>query len=108
PASSGRVAEQVDALGGEVSIWAHAIGALFVAEMMPTSGMIERVTALRGVAEAAGGYLVVENWVAQPGLKPWPGDVWGRPGGPLALMQAIKREYDPRRTINPGRFVGGI
>jgi len=46
----------------------------------------------------------VENWPANlAGL-----DVWGRPGGPLALMQSIKKQYDPNGTLNPGRYVGGI
>jgi len=26
----------------------------------------------------------------------------------LALMRALKQEFDPRRTLNPGRFVAGI
>jgi glycolate oxidase FAD binding subunit len=25
-----------------------------------------------------------------------------------ALMSEIKRQFDPKRTLNPGRFVGGI
>lgn len=35
-------------------------------------------------------------------------DVWGDPGSSLALMRAIKAKLDPRRTLNPGRYVGGI
>ena len=34
-------------------------------------------------------------------------DVWGPVKG-LKLMQGIKERFDPRRTLNPGRFVGGI
>ncbi len=26
----------------------------------------------------------------------------------LPLMQAIKHQFDPNRTLNPGRFLGGI
>ena len=35
-------------------------------------------------------------------------DVWGSTSNPLPLMQEIKRQFDPDRLLNPGRFVGGI
>ncbi len=35
-------------------------------------------------------------------------DVWGPPGDGLSLMRRIKREFDPKSTLNPGRFIGGI
>jgi glycolate oxidase FAD binding subunit len=36
-------------------------------------------------------------------------DPWGPvEPGPLALMRALKAEFDARRVLNPGRFVGGL
>jgi len=36
-------------------------------------------------------------------------DPWGVPAGPeLALMRRVKHRFDPARTCNPGRYVGGI
>ena len=36
-------------------------------------------------------------------------DPWGPiAAGPLALMRTLKQEMDPRATLNPGRFVGGL
>jgi glycolate oxidase FAD binding subunit len=35
-------------------------------------------------------------------------DVWGDPGASLALMRALKEKLDPRGTLNPGRYVGGL
>jgi glycolate oxidase FAD binding subunit len=35
-------------------------------------------------------------------------DVWGAPGDSLPLMRAVKKQFDPKNTLNPARFVGGI
>jgi glycolate oxidase FAD binding subunit len=35
-------------------------------------------------------------------------DAWGNAGDALALMKAVKQQLDPKNTLNPGRFVGGI
>ena len=35
-------------------------------------------------------------------------DAWGSPGDALPLMRAVKAQFDPKSTLNPGRFVGGI
>ena len=56
-------------------------------------------------ARAAGGTAIVER--CPPELKSGL-DVWGEVGEPLAIMRRMKGQYDPRGTLNPGRFVGGI
>jgi len=35
-------------------------------------------------------------------------DVWGPDPPTLSLMRAIKRQFDPKGLLNPGRFLGGI
>jgi glycolate oxidase FAD binding subunit len=35
-------------------------------------------------------------------------DAWGSAGDALPLMKAVKQQLDPKNTLNPGRFVGGI
>jgi glycolate oxidase FAD binding subunit len=35
-------------------------------------------------------------------------DCWGSPGDSVSLMRALKFRFDPRGTLNPGRFIGGI
>jgi len=35
-------------------------------------------------------------------------DAWGTAGDTLPLMKAVKQRLDPKNTLNPGRFVGGI
>jgi glycolate oxidase FAD binding subunit len=34
--------------------------------------------------------------------------VWGTAPPDLAMMRAIKQQFDPDLVFNPGRFVGGI
>ena len=35
-------------------------------------------------------------------------EVWGPVGDNFAVMRALKASYDPRRRLNPGRFIGGL
>lgn len=35
-------------------------------------------------------------------------DVWGYAGNTLELMQGIKKQFDSKNLLNPGRFLGGI
>jgi glycolate dehydrogenase FAD-binding subunit len=35
-------------------------------------------------------------------------EAWGEPGNALSLMMRVKQQFDPKGTLNPGRFVGGI
>jgi glycolate oxidase FAD binding subunit len=67
------------------------------------AGAIER---LRGVVAPDDGSVVVERGSAalRAAVDPW-GAV---PAPALELMLSLKQELDPRRTLNPGRFVGGI
>jgi glycolate oxidase FAD binding subunit len=59
---------------------------------------------LRSRLHAHGGSAVV----LQRGALPESIDAWGPPPPAIDLMRAIKREFDPARILNPGRFVGGI
>ncbi len=68
-------------------------------------GVGEAVNQLRTFAQDCGGSLVVTE--APPDVK-GDVDVWGPVGSALLLMQGLKRQFDPKRILNPGRFVGGI
>jgi glycolate oxidase FAD binding subunit len=58
----------------------------------------------RSQLEAAGGSFVVQY--RSPGMPEI--EAWGDPGDALPLMFSVKQQLDPKRTLNPGRFVGGI
>jgi glycolate oxidase FAD binding subunit len=59
---------------------------------------------MRGGLESAGGSLVVVHRAPRSNDL----DVWGEVIDALPLMRAVKRQFDPLGTLNPGRFVGGI
>jgi glycolate oxidase FAD binding subunit len=66
---------------------------------------IQRVLqTLRFQLESAGGSLVIQYRSPEiPEIE-----AWGNPGDVLPLMLSVKQQFDPRKTLNPGRFVGGI
>jgi glycolate oxidase FAD binding subunit len=55
---------------------------------------------LREAMEQNGGSLVI--------LGKTELDAWGSSGDALPLMRAVKAQFDPNNTLNPGRYVGGI
>ena len=63
------------------------------------------VNGLRGMVESVGGYAVVERCPTQAKKRL---DVWGDAGPGLVVMRRLKEQMDPKRLLNPGRFVGGI
>jgi glycolate oxidase FAD binding subunit len=59
---------------------------------------------LRFELEASGGSLAAFQHPADmPSI-----DAWGKSGDALPLMHAVKNQFDPKNTLNPGRFVGGV
>ena len=35
-------------------------------------------------------------------------DIWGKQNESIKIMKNLKKEYDPKNILNPGRFIGGI
>jgi len=71
----------------------------------PDRRMAEAALELREMAGGARGSLLVLD---APSAIKAAVDVWGPVGQVLALMRALKDQFDPTRTLNPGRFVGGL
>jgi len=62
------------------------------------------LSVLRRELEGQGGSLVLFH-----GPEKMPEfDAWGSAGDSLPLQRAVKQRLDPKSTLNPGRFVGGI
>jgi glycolate oxidase FAD binding subunit len=49
-----------------------------------------------------GGQLILER---VPGEVKREVDVWGDVGMTVKMMRSLKEKFDPRRILNPGRFV---
>jgi glycolate oxidase FAD binding subunit len=84
-----------------------ALGSLHVVLADVSAGEAATAIArLRDSVAGFGGHVMV---LAAPRAVRAAVDPWG-PVAPaaLAVMQGMKNEFDPRRTLNPGRFVGGI
>jgi len=95
---------RLDGLGP--TVWAHAgNGVAYAACNAPMES--SAIAAARSEVQALGSNasLVVERC---PTALKTELDVWGEPGPSVALMRAIKAKLDPRNTLNPGRYVGGI
>ena len=58
-----------------------------------------------GLVQRLDGSLVIQRC---PGKFREGIDIWGKIGSSLGIMRRLKKQYDPNRTINPGRFIGGI
>ena len=98
-----------DLLPGEQAVIAGcaALGTLDV--LLPASAIPVAVRLIERVRDAVakvGGHAMLRRAPREirRAIDPWgPVDP-----GPLALMRALRDEFDPRRVLNPGRFVGGL
>jgi glycolate oxidase FAD binding subunit len=97
--------------GTQLSIFCHAGNTVLYAAMegigeRPSlAGLQEGLLNLRTHCHGCGGHMVVEKigYSMKAGF-----DVWGYQAPAVELMRRIKREFDPKGILNPGRFVGGI
>jgi glycolate oxidase FAD binding subunit len=82
----------------------QAFGLAFVLLQGAPSALHAALASLRTECERDAGSLVL---LQRPEAMP-SSDTWGSPGDSLPLMRAVKRQLDPKSTLNPGRFLGGI
>jgi glycolate oxidase FAD binding subunit len=70
------------------------------------AALVDPLEHLRATVSEVGGSVIVERAprAVRERLDPW-GPV---PAPALAVMRAIKAEFDPRGVLNAGRFVGGL
>ena len=86
---------------GHVAFVFYQDGAFQVPEL---DGLADLIEALRSASEQQGVFVVEHAPVA---LKERVG-VWGSLGGSQRIMEMLKYRFDPKGTLNPGRFTDGI
>jgi glycolate oxidase FAD binding subunit len=102
--------EAAAALAGTPGVVMTAAAALGIVRIAigggDTAALAAAIERLRGFVAGDGGSLVIERGPAalRARIDPW-GSV---PAPSLHLMRALKQEFDPERTLNPGRFVAGL
>ena len=107
------VLEYLHAIDGAKSVAYPTTGlALSTLASADTDALVLAIEEARRVAERLGGSLVVTSAPVEVKQRI---DVWGpstgsgqAAGSALPLMRRLKEQFDPRGTLNPGRFVGGI
>lgn len=98
-------------LGAQLSLYCHAGTCILYGRLVwqgahPQPLELRReLEELRRYCVSAGGHTVIER--ASPAVKDGI-DVWGYDAPALEIMRRIKREFDPKGLLNPGRFVGRI
>jgi glycolate oxidase FAD binding subunit len=87
--------------------WTIGAGGVGIAHAgWPTVGELPGALAqLRGELAALAGYAAIE---AAPAALRSHLDLWGAPPATLALMRALKKQWDPGAILNRGRYVGGL
>jgi glycolate oxidase FAD binding subunit len=85
-------------------IVAQATGIAFLRLESDAAQLTALVERLRSQVAATGGSFVVLGRTRELSSM----DTWGNLGDALSLMRAVKHQLDPKNTLNPGRFVGGI
>jgi glycolate oxidase FAD binding subunit len=96
----GAIATMIAAIQQASRDWAAVAQATGIGFVRTDANLIN----LRAEIERSGGSFVVLR--QQPGVEPV--EAWGNPGDALPLMRAVKEQFDPQGTLNPGVFVGGI
>jgi len=88
-----------------ISCVAQTTGLITVALRVAPDAAVAAIESLRARVQSSHGSAVV---LQLPDALRGSVDVWGAPPAALPLMREIKRQFDPSRILNPGRFVGNI
>jgi len=105
PSGVTRFVAAVQEIDPQATLQSHAGNGVVIARFsqFPASGLSRTVVAkLQTTARALNGYVVI---LSNPGgAEQTHQSVWGG-SAPFELMTAVKKQFDPKDLLNPGRFV---
>jgi glycolate oxidase FAD binding subunit len=112
PAAIAKTCERVEHISKPLNIaWSAVVQATGIGwlrlDAVPPTGTRAPHSALRALREEIqrdGGWLAVMH--RPTGMESL--DAWGTLGDSFPLMLSVKQQFDPKGTLNPGRFIGGI
>jgi len=98
--------QRLAAAGTEPQVWAHGgNGVVYAAcATVPEAAVLTHLRQDVGALGSNASLVILRC----PTVLKRAVDVWGPVGPSLGLMRAIKAKLDPRTTLNPGRYVGGL
>jgi glycolate oxidase FAD binding subunit len=100
-----RINHFADSLGVRWSAVVQGTGLGWLRAEASTAPAIHQVlhSLRREIEQLGGSLLVLHRPAAMPVI-----DVWGSSSDAFPVMLNVKRQFDPRGALNPGRFIGGI
>jgi glycolate oxidase FAD binding subunit len=105
PAELSKTLQQVQRLAGAIAVgWAAVFQATGIGWVRIGDTGDRWGDLLRDLRASVDGSVTV----LRPPASDDSADSWPDPGDAQPLMAAVKREFDPKGTLNPGRFVGGL
>ena len=106
PSGTTRFVRALRQIDPQVNVQAHAGNGVIIAKFaqLPEDGLSRSLVGqLHPIAGAARGNVTI--WSNPSGSEMTHQSVWGGIDAPFALMTSIKRQFDPKNLLNPGRFV---
>ena len=105
PATIAKAIESISALTREHQLRAHTVmqGTGLGCTLLEGTphGLYAALRTLRAELESASGSMFLADH--PPDFPPF--DPWGTPPDSLPVMRALRLQFDPARTLNPGRFL---
>ena len=102
--------QKVDESAGKLELYSalmsHAGSGIVYATLAGGIGELETAIAeITDIAQESGGSSAAEDAPIEIKRNI---DVWGKPRMDATLIRQIKKQFDPKGLLNPGRFVGGL